>query len=332
MLHHSSTISGHKFNEEENHFINWLKAGLEGWDNTDLSDLSARNHFWEHDAPLFKGGDGFIAEGFYNIVQYLAKPLKNLILLNHVVKTVEQDNSHVIVHTNQGSFFGDFLICTLPLGVLKNHSVLFSPSLPDWKEESIEKIGFGLMNKIYIQFPEIFWNPIIEGLGYISESHRGEFGFFLTLHHLLKKPVLVCFVAAEFAKKVEKWTDQEIIDRIMEILSSIYGKNDKIIPKPTHYVMSRWFQDPFARGSYSFMRVHSTPKHLENLARPVGRIHFAGEATAKYPGYTHGAYISAKREVDRIFNKISGKNQLELSNQTQLVPAYASQATTKSKL
>jgi len=272
----------------------------------------------------------FLADGFYNIINYLAKGVEDKILLNHVVQLVEYTRDGVRVETNRGTFTGDYVVCTLPLGVLKSHSVKFIPPLPAWKEESIERIGFGLMNKIYLQFPEIFWNPEIEGLGYVSEVHRGEFGFFLTLNKLLKKPVLVCFVAAEFAKKAEKWSDQQIVDRIMEILTAIYGKNGKGIPQPTHYVLSRWGSDPYARGSYSFMRVHSTPKHLENLARPVGRIHFAGEATAKYPGYTHGAYISGEREVERIYKKITSNFPHQETEdeqpvplpQQQLVPAY----------
>jgi len=337
MILRSSKKEGHEFKAEEMHFVDWLKAGLEGWDSSDLSDLSARNHFWEHfDAPALSGGDGFIIDGFYNIIEHLAKGLKDKILLGHAVENIEYLTSGVAVHTNNGTFWADYVICTIPLGVLKSNSVTFTPPLPPWKLESIDKIGMGLMNKIFLEFPEVFWTPNMEGLGYVSNVHRGEFGFFLALHQHLKKPVLLCFVAAEFAKKIEQWTDEKIIDRIMEILTQIYGKDGQL-PRPKNFVMSRWGSDPYARGSYSFMRVSSTPEHLDDLAKPVGRVHFAGEATVKYPGYTHGAYHSAKREVERVLKRVYAEKRMNIEDSIvrpqipQLVPAFA-QASTLSKL
>jgi hypothetical protein len=41
----------------------------------------------------------------------------------------------------------------------------------------------------------MFWNPATEGIGFASTVH-GEFNFFLNLHPFLKKPILMCFVAA----------------------------------------------------------------------------------------------------------------------------------------
>jgi monoamine oxidase len=110
------------------------------------------------------------------------------------------------------------------------------------------------------------------------------------------------FVAADFARHVETWTNEQIVARVMDILRKIYGKNRQI-PDPVNFHITRWGSDPYARGSYSFMKVHSTPAHVIDLGNPVGRIHFAGEATAKYPGYTHGAFMSAKREVERIIKR-----------------------------
>ena len=130
------------------------------------------------------------------------------------------------------------------------------------------------------------------------------------------------FVAADFAKHVENWTNDQIISRVMQILSQIYGK----IPDPVNFHITRWGSDPFSRGSYSFMKVHSTPQHVQDLGRPVGRIHFAGEATAKYPGYTHGAFMSAKREVERILEseKMRKMPSPIVTTNTQLIPVLTS--------
>jgi lysine-specific histone demethylase 1 len=122
MLHHSSKSPN---SIEEHHFMEWLKSGMEGWDSSPLIDLSAKNHFWEHDEPLFNGGDGFICNGFYTMVEKLAGEIKERIFLEQVVKKVIQEKNCVKVVTSKSVFIGDYVICTLPLGVLKEGNIIF---------------------------------------------------------------------------------------------------------------------------------------------------------------------------------------------------------------
>jgi len=44
--------------------------------------------------------------------------------------------------------------------------------------------------------------------------------------------------------------------------------------------VTRWGEDPFSCGAYSYMRVGSAPADVHALAAPEhgGRVHFAGEA------------------------------------------------------
>jgi len=50
-----------------------------------------------------------------------------------------------------------YVIITVPLGILKKEMIEFWPSLPDSKKIAINNLGFGLMNKIFIEFQEQFW-------------------------------------------------------------------------------------------------------------------------------------------------------------------------------
>lgn len=55
-------------------------------------------------------------------------------------------------------FLADHVVITIPLGCLKkDHPTLFSPSLCVSKSRAIQAIGFGTVNKIYLQFEEPFW-------------------------------------------------------------------------------------------------------------------------------------------------------------------------------
>jgi lysine-specific histone demethylase 1 len=43
---------------------------------------------------------------------------------------------------------GDAVLVTVPLGVLKAGSIAFQPPLPQRKQEAIERMGFGTLNKV----------------------------------------------------------------------------------------------------------------------------------------------------------------------------------------
>jgi monoamine oxidase len=74
------------------------------------------------------------------------------------------------------------------------------------------------------------------------------------------------------------------------------------VPNPIQTAITRWSQDPFARGSYSFPCTGSPRSDIRTLAASVNRsLFFAGEATnSDYPGTVHGAYLSGLREAKAI--------------------------------
>jgi monoamine oxidase len=53
---------------------------------------------------------------------------------------------------------GDAILITVPLSCLKANAIKFSPSLPDCIMSSIDRLGFGVLNKMALEFPEVFWD------------------------------------------------------------------------------------------------------------------------------------------------------------------------------
>lgn len=66
--------------------------------------------------------------------------------------------------------------------------------------------------------------------------------------------------------------------------------------------VTRWRDDPFARGSYTYLPVGASPDDMRVLAAPVGeRLLFAGESTVpEYYGTVHAALLSVLREARRV--------------------------------
>lgn len=259
----------------------------------DISQLSA---FYFDDGKAFDGDDLLLVKGFNVISDYLVKGLN--IKLNHIVNSIEYNNQGVNIITNQGNFQGNRVIVTLPLGVLQKNIVKFSPPLPDKKIKAINQLGMGVLNKLYLLFPQQFWLKNYDWIGRITQK-KGQWSEWVNLEPALKKPILLGFNAGKFGKEIESWSDEKIIMDAMKNLRQIYGNS---IPQPIDYQLTRWSQDSFTFGSYSYYATNSTPNHRQELAKPINQqVFFAGEATSlDYPATIHGAYLSGLRVSQEI--------------------------------
>jgi monoamine oxidase len=114
------------------------------------------------------------------MVTALAKTLD--IRLSAEVKTIRLDKqrSAVSVQLSSGeSHTADYLVCTLPLGVLKSRAVQFQPALPLCKMASIRALGYGCLNKVALLFPAVFWDAV-DFVGHAAEC-KGQWVLFADL-------------------------------------------------------------------------------------------------------------------------------------------------------
>jgi monoamine oxidase len=74
--------------------------------------------------------------------------------------------------------------------------------------------------------------------------------------------------------------------------------------RPTGSLVTRWAEDPYARGSWSYLPVGASPQDRAALTEPVlGRLFFAGEHTdVDNPGTAHGALTSGERAAQQVLD------------------------------
>ncbi|EHH14433.1 hypothetical protein EGK_00357 [Macaca mulatta] len=213
----------------------------------------------------------------------------------------------------------DAVLCTLPLGVLKQQppAVQFVPPLPEWKTSAVQRMGFGNLNKVVLCFDRVFWDPSVNLFGHVGSTtaSRGELFLFWNLY---KAPILLALVAGEAAGIMENISDDVIVGRCLAILKGIFGSS--AVPQPKETVVSRWRADPWARGSYSYVAAGSSGNDYDLMAQPITpgpsipgapqpipRLFFAGEHTIRnYPATVHGALLSGLREAGRIADQFLG--------------------------
>ncbi len=69
---------------------------------------------------------------------------------------------NVMVECENGAkFYADHVVCTLPLGLLKERRDLFMPPLPEDKRRAMERLNFGTVNKILLEYERPFLSPDI---------------------------------------------------------------------------------------------------------------------------------------------------------------------------
>ncbi|MEW6277725.1 MAG: FAD-dependent oxidoreductase [Candidatus Eremiobacterota bacterium] len=265
-------------------------AGIETTSSAAADDLSFA---WGASDEGFEGDDLLMPDGYGAIVDGLASGLD--IRRGHLVERMEHSSEGVRVSvTGRGTFEADLAVVTLPLGVLRAGGVSFHPDLPADKKAALQRLRMGVLDKVVLKFPRATW-PAVDKFSYLSKV-PGEFPEFLNWNRFAAKPVLIGFMAARFAREMEALPDDKVVARAMAVLRRIVGK----LPDPEAHLIWRWGRDPFARGSYSYVPVGSTLSDYDLMARPVGRLLFAGEATSRqHFASVNGAYLSGLREADR---------------------------------
>ena len=314
--------------------LNWHLANLEYANAANVGKLSLSG--WDQDMGNEFEGEHSQVIGGYQQVPYglLSFPSPLDIRTNKTVSKISYDSTgsskhKAVVHCEDGdSFAADKVVFTGSLGVLKQGSIKFEPPLPDWKSGAIERLGFGLLNKVILVFEKPFWDTERDMFGLLREpasrgsmaqedysANRGRFYLFWNCLKTTGLPVLIALMAGDAAHQAEHTPDGEIIAEVTSQLRNIFKQ--EAVPDPLETIVTRWSSDKFTRGSYSYVAAEALPGDYDLMAQPIGNLHFAGEATCgTHPATVHGAYLSGLRAASEIIETIVGP--LEIPN--PLVP------------
>lgn len=303
----------------ERRVMDWHLANLEYGCAAPLKQVSLP--YWNQDDVYggFGGAHCMIKGGYSTVVESLGEGLP--IHLNHVVTDVSygtkdpgsngSQSYRVKVSTSNGSeFLGDAVLITVPLGCLKTESIKFSPPLPQWKHSSIQRLGFGVLNKVVLEFPEVFWNDSVDYFGATAEetNRRGQCFMFWNARKTVGAPVLIALVVGKAAIDGQNMSSSDHVNHALTVLRKLFGEAS--VPDPVASVVTDWGRDPYSYGAYSYVAIGASGEDYDLLGRPVENcLFFAGEATCKeHPDTVGGAMMSGLREAVRIIDILSTGN------------------------
>lgn len=176
--------------------------------------------------------------------------------------------------------------------------------------------------QVILLYDEPFWDDDRDMFGLLNEAERkasldpadyakrrGRFYLIWNCTKISGRPMLIALMAGNAAYQAETTDTTSLLAEVEERLCSIYPHSP--LPKPREVIVTRWKQDPFSRGTYSYVGPKTQPGDYDLMAKPVGNLHFAGEATCgTHPATVHGAFLSGLRVASEVVEAMMGPIEL----------------------
>lgn len=191
------------------------------------------------------------------------------------------------------------IICTIPYSALRN--VKIDPVVPGALGRAIKTMGVQQLTQTHIVAKKPFWNDdgLKPGLwtdGLVGNMMAQPFG---------EKPGDI----SSFTVWHRGWIATQI-DRMPEAEAKkmVIAEIERIRPSSKGLMEVRgfksWSNDPFACGDWAIWQPGQVRDFIQEIAKPHGNVHFAGEHTAMSNRGMEGAMESGERAAQEVLQAI----------------------------
>lgn len=270
-------------------FINYTPKSIENYHNGKLKKQNWVNNFYAE--YKFKDTTWF---GFFE--KYIVPNIEDSITLNEPVISINYQGSEVIVQTSNGNIFtGDKVLITVPITILQDEMIAFSPALSAEKQAAINQVNMGAGLKAFIEFRARFY-PDILLTGSLIKAAFGEDKIYYdaAFGKDSSKNILGLFTVSEKATQYTNLpNDEAILNEILRELDEIF--DGQASQNYVQHVIQNWSAEPYIRGSYPDEFLGNQEAIVKAIKTPIDdKIYFAGEALSiDNQSTVHGASETA---------------------------------------
>ncbi|WP_092553886.1 flavin monoamine oxidase family protein [Herbiconiux ginsengi] len=181
-------------------------------------------------AGLAAGGS-LVVGGLESVIESALDDLD--VLLSSIVIRIAYDDDGVSLRLGTGeSLSVDRVVVTVPIGVLQAGTIEFDPALPEATTTSIEALGMGTLEQLWLRFDEPFWSTDATVLSVVDET--SEIAEWINLLPATGQPILVGLTAAEDVPVTLKQSDDEFIEAALRTLVPFVDESlSTATPSPT---------------------------------------------------------------------------------------------------
>jgi len=269
-------------------------AGLSGFFLADPEDLSLLDLLDQlAEGPILSKATYRIEGGNDKLASALAATLGERVHLNAELVAVSHRGRGIRASVRRGrdtsQIAADYCVFALPATLVRR--VPITPALPAPQHDALNALRYGRVTRSLLQFSERFWRapgrPRAFGsplpFGAVWDGNEEQRG----------KPGILSLTAggraSDATRDAVNINGNGVLVQWLDWLGS-----GKATLTATRQIT--WDTDPWARGGYAYMDPAFSPALQPWLARPFGRLFFAGEHTSlRWRGYMNGAVESGHR-------------------------------------
>lgn len=243
------------------------------------SQMAAGTNSW-----AVKGGNELLPRG-------MAKLLKGDLLLGREVVAITTTANDATVHCRDGSqFTAGRIVCTLPFSTLRNVDIV--PALTGRQAQAVAQLGYQAISMIFVTASSPYWEEDGLAPGMWSD---GPLGTVMPQKFGDDPDQITGFIVQARGNLANYWdrmghdaAKAMVVARIEQLRPAAKGKL-------TAHCYFSWAEQRFNQGDVSYFEPGQVRDFVNEMARPAGRLHFAGEHTATGARGLEGALESAER-------------------------------------
>jgi monoamine oxidase len=243
-------------------------------------------------------GGGRVAGGSDRFPAAIAERLGKRVIYGAKVVRIERTAASVrVIFTargQNGSIEAERAAIALPSTVLREIEV--APALSPEKARALKELTMVSVTRVYMGAKTRFWAAAGEAgtvqsdqpLGIVKDETELQDG---------TAGVLGLYVTGAEAMRLAAMSEEERIRTAVAYAGRAHpGLAEQLVGSASKC----WDNEPLARGAYARFAPNQLTTLVPELAKPDGRLHFAGDQTSYRPGFMHGAVASARRVVEEI--------------------------------
>jgi monoamine oxidase len=255
------------------------------------------NYTDEMDSKVRGGNEGLVnaladAIGCHNIK------------INSQVGEISQANGRVTAEIEkQAPVSADFCICAIPAHCVGR--IRWGKNAPTEKIAAAKQLQYARITKTAVLCSRRFWPEPKKGGFSVCTSLASDFCFDSTQGQTGKQGILCSYAVGDKADDIASSPLDKLKNWIVEDVAHAYhlpwrtGTSARIALAAKR---QPWQADPFTGGAYAFYRPGQWFTVRPALAKPFGRVFFAGEHIADWQGFMEGAVVTGKAAADAVTN------------------------------
>lgn len=217
----------------------------------------------------------FVDYSWYHFFEeYIVPSISDKTSFNTIVQSIDYSEEQVLVETPNGNYSADKVIVCVPLKMLQQKAIIFSPELPDYKLEAIQNTVIWSGFKAFFEFSTPFYDE--EFVFEINPETEGEKIYYnAAFGQNTSKNILGLFVVGSPAEDYTRRSGENLKNFILTELDQIYAKQAS--PGYIKHITQNWNDEPFIQSGY--MSDYADWRTVRDLGKSVAdKIYFAGGA------------------------------------------------------